>query len=63
MSTILHDCTLFKGSPLRGLHGAEMAARERARSLRLRAGRSKSQRGWGGGGKNGGRRPTCLQFA
>ncbi|WP_274728868.1 hypothetical protein [Xenorhabdus bovienii] len=40
-----------------------MAARERARSLRLRAGRSKSQRGWGGGGKNGGRRPTCLQFA
>ncbi|WP_160300203.1 hypothetical protein, partial [Xenorhabdus griffiniae] len=36
-------------------HGNERGAQ------RLRAGRSKSLRGWGGGGKRGGRRPTCLQ--
>ncbi|MDC9583404.1 hypothetical protein PSI15_18030, partial [Xenorhabdus sp. PR6a] len=49
-------------APCGGCTGRRGRARQRAteRSA-VRAARSKSQRGRGGGGKHGGRRPTCLQ--
>ncbi|WP_275377287.1 hypothetical protein [Xenorhabdus bovienii] len=58
----MHDTDRFKGSPLRGLHGAEMASTATSNGAQRSASRAQPvQRGWGGGGKTGGRRPTCLQ--
>ncbi|MBE8586358.1 hypothetical protein [Xenorhabdus griffiniae] len=41
--------------------GRRWRARQRARSVATASRAQPVQRGWGGGGKRGGRRPTCLQ--
>ncbi|MBI6547246.1 hypothetical protein [Xenorhabdus lircayensis] len=60
--TVLLMAPSQQGSPLRGLHGAEMASTATSNGVQRSASRAQPvQRGRGGGGKHGGRRPTCRQ--